>query len=123
MNRYRELSPFASAFAAEYKGFMKANSINNLQIAQKLGRNDGYVSERANGKRPLDTEDVDALAMLVPGWDGRALMMELARRTRLARSSGELIEGRFNVPTPEQTQALAASDDIDWQRRQEEENE
>lgn len=76
------MSSFAQAFAAEYKGFMSANGITNLQIAKKLGRNDGYVSERASGKRPLDTEDVDALAMLVDGWTGKDLMLELARRTR-----------------------------------------
>lgn len=109
-DRYRELRPFAAAFAAEYKGFMKANGISNMQIAHKLGRNDGYVSERANGKRPLDTEDVDALAMLVPGWDGRSLMIELARRTRAAQAGGELIEGRFNVGGSDQDLAEVASE-------------
>lgn len=82
MNRYREISAFAVAFAAEYKGFMKANGVTNLQIAEHLGRNDGYVSERANGKRPLDTDDVDALAHLA-SWSPKELMIELARRARI----------------------------------------
>lgn len=81
-DRYNKLSPFALAFAAEYRGFMKAAGVTGAQIAVKLGRNSGYVSERVNGKRALDTDDVDALAMLTPGWTGRTLMLELARRSR-----------------------------------------
>lgn len=83
MTRYRDISEFAQAFASEFKGFMKANSITNLQLAARLGRNDGYISERANGKRPLDADDVDALASLVQGWTGRDLMIELSRRVRV----------------------------------------
>ncbi|MGF3055655.1 hypothetical protein [Microbacterium sp. YY-01] len=98
-DRYRPLSDFAAAFAAEYKGFMRANGITNLQIAKKLDRNDGYVSERANGRRPLDTEDIDALAMLVSGWTGKTLMIELARRTRLALDTppGDVIHASFGA--------------------------
>ncbi|MFT4156527.1 MAG: hypothetical protein QM630_01140 [Microbacterium sp.] len=100
MNRYREISPFALAFAAEYKGFMKANGITNLQIAEHLGRNDGYVSERANGKRPLDTDDVDALAQLA-GWSPRELIIELARRARIQAESNVTHAdfGRPDVPS------------------------
>lgn len=96
-DRYRPLSAFAIAFAAEYKGFMVANEISNLQIAKKLSRNDGYVSERANGKRPLDTEDVDALAMLVPGWTGKELMIELARRAKETTKLAPVTSIRPNV--------------------------
>lgn len=110
--RYRPISPFAKAFAAEYKGFMRANGVTNLQIAQVLGRNDGYVSERANGKRPLDMDDIDVLAGLVSGWDGQQLMLELARRAQASTDAA----------TSTDDYALAASDDDDWQRRQEEEN-
>jgi hypothetical protein len=96
-DRYRPLSAFAAAFAQEYKGFMTANNISNVAVAARLGRNDGYVSERANGKRPLDTEDIDALAMSVPGWTGKTLMIELARRTRVSmqEAEGELIRAEF----------------------------
>lgn len=89
MNRYRNISDFAKAFAAEYAGFMKANGITNMQVASVLDRNDGYVSERKSGKRPLDLDDVDALASLVPGWTGRTLMIELSRR---ARVNGEVVD-------------------------------
>ncbi|MFT4051590.1 MAG: hypothetical protein QM677_04975 [Microbacterium sp.] len=77
---YPPIRPFSVALAREYKGFMKASSVTGAQIAAKLGRNDGYVSERANGKRPLDMDDIDALASLVHGWDGQRLMLELVRR-------------------------------------------
>ena len=90
------MSPFALAFAAEYKGFMKANSVTGAQIAEVLDRGEGYVSERVNGKRALDTNDVDSLASLVPQWDGLSLMIELSRRANAARAPrGELVEGRF----------------------------
>lgn len=81
-DQYPPMSAFARAFAAEYKGFMRAAGVTGAQLAAALGRNAGYVSERANGKRALDTNDVDALASLVAGWTGRTLMRELARRTR-----------------------------------------
>ena len=126
--RYKPLTPFATAFAAEYKGFMKANGITNLQIARKLDRNDGYVSERVNAKRALDTEDVDALAMLVPGWTGKTLMIELARRVHESR----LTEDTSNVtPFPprrdvsgpgqddEYEAPMAALDQPTWQQDQE----
>ena len=82
MNRYAPIGDFSKAFAQEYKAFMVANDIKGFQIAEKLDRAIGYVSERVNGKRPLDTEDIDALAMLVPGWSGKTLMLELARRAK-----------------------------------------
>ena len=86
-DRYRPTSPFARAFAAEYKGYMRSNGVTNLQIAEALGRNDGYVSERANGRRPLDTDDVDALASLT-ATTGRELMILLATRARGQRVVG-----------------------------------
>lgn len=61
---------------------MAANNISGKQIAEVLNREAGYVSERTNGKRPLDTDDVDALASLVSGWSGRTLTIELATRAR-----------------------------------------
>lgn len=90
------MTAFAVAFAAEFKGFMKSNGVTGAQIAEVLGRGEGYVSERTNGKRALDTNDVDALAELAgKGWTGKTLMIELARRTRLASRGGELIEVQF----------------------------
>lgn len=107
-DKFPDLSPFALAFAEEYLGFMKSKKVTGAQIAEKLGRNAGYVSERINGKRALDTEDIDALASLVGGWSGTDLMIELARRARVALQGpgGEVIEGRFGV-------APSVEDDLD----------
>lgn len=76
---------------------MAANGVTNLHLAEILGRNDGYVSERANGKRPLDTDDVDALARTVPGWTGKSLMIELAQRARVESAPSNVTRGAFGV--------------------------
>ena len=87
MTRYNELTPFSIAFAAAYRGFMAENNVTGKDIAGKLGRNTGYISERINGKRALDTEDVDALAILAGnGWDGAHLFLELVRRASEANA-------------------------------------
>lgn len=83
MSKYPQLSEFSLAFADAYRGFMKEYRVTGQGLTNKLGRALGYVSERVNGKRALDTEDVDALAMLAgDGWTGRTLMIELSRRAR-----------------------------------------
>lgn len=126
MERYPVLSPFTLAFAKVYRGFMKESGITGRMIADKLGRNVGYVSERVSGKRALDTEDVDALAMLVGnGWTGRTLMIELARRAR-AHDLDELPEnvggsvhdqlphfGKIDVSALRQSGVALAADERD----------
>lgn len=75
------LRPFSVAFAAQYRGFMKSENITQQHIADLINRDRSYVSERVNALRPLDTDDVDALASLT-GWTGRDLMIELSKRAR-----------------------------------------
>ena len=77
------MSAFALAFATEYKKYMKAHKVRQRQIAEYLGFTEAYVSERVNGKRAIDTNDVDALAAL-SGTTGRSLMIELAPRKHCA---------------------------------------
>lgn len=106
MSRYPVLSDFSRAFAAAYRGFMAEHRVSGRQIADKLDRNIGYVSERVNAKRPLDTEDVDALAMLVgEAWSGRTLMIELARRAK------ETLEVEYSNVTSMDDHRLASLDD------------
>lgn len=83
MTRYAPLSAFTTAFAAEYRGWAAAHAITQDALADALGRNRSYVSERMSGKRALDTEDVDALAALT-ATTGKELMIELARRVRVS---------------------------------------
>lgn len=80
-NDFREMSAFTLAFAEEYKKYMKAHKVKQRQIAEYLGFTEAYVSERVNGKRAIDTNDIDALASL-SGTTGRSLMIELARLTK-----------------------------------------
>lgn len=92
---------------------MKAHKVRQVAIANALQVTEAYVSERVNGKRALDTDDVDALAKLT-GTTGKNLMIELARLAKedikVNAMSGEerqrimdaKIDGGF---------ALAASDD------------
>lgn len=98
-NQFPPMSPFAIAFADEYRGFMKSKGVTGAQIAVVLDRGEGYVSERVNGKRALDTNDVDALASLVDGWTGLELMRELARRTRETSHVAPVTPIRRNVGT------------------------
>lgn len=109
----KPISAFAIAFANEYKSYMKAHKVRQVAIANALQVTEAYVSERVNGKRALDTDDVDALAKLT-GTTGKNLMIELARLAKedikVNALSGEerqkimdaKIDGGF---------ALAASDD------------
>jgi transcriptional regulator with XRE-family HTH domain len=106
------MSKFAIRFASEYKGFMKSAGISGAQLAEKLGRGEGYVSERINGKRAIDTNDIDALARLAEGWDGRSLMIELARRVRynVENKTNNVTELRPNVSRSTETVDLKTVD-------------
>lgn len=78
---FRAVSAFALAFAEQYKKYMKAHGVKQRQIAEHMKVTEAYVSERVNGKRALDANDVDALAVL-SDTTGRSLMIELARLTK-----------------------------------------
>ncbi|WP_162903632.1 hypothetical protein [Leucobacter sp. wl10] len=80
MSRYPEVGIFSLAFAEEYRSFMEENDVSGTRLAEQMGRGVGYVSERVNGKRPLNEDDVEALAALVDGWNGVSLLLELLRR-------------------------------------------
>jgi transcriptional regulator with XRE-family HTH domain len=78
---FRPLTPFATAFSVEYKGWMLGHNVTQKQLADELQRTVPYVSERINAKRALDTLDVDALAVLT-SVTPRDLMIELAKRAK-----------------------------------------
>lgn len=65
----------------EYHAYMKAHNITQVQIAEVLDRTQPYISKAIKLKRPIDVDDVDALAQL-SGTTGRSLMIELARLTK-----------------------------------------
>lgn len=111
--RFPQIRPFTRAFAMEYKAFMNAHGVRGAHIAAALSRGEGYVSERVNGKRPLDTEDIDVLATLVDGWTGADLTIELARkagkRVQEPATPGNVVKGSFGVGAPrEDVEEVAA---------------
>lgn len=107
---YPPPSELSVAFAREYKAFMLASGIRGNQVAERLGRNESYVSVRVNGKRPLDTDDIDALAVLA-GWNGTDLFIELARRAQAAVSSGVGSETAQSNVIPLRQHGTPADDD------------
>lgn len=112
-NDYKEISPFAIAFAEQYRAYMKAHSVRQYQLAEALGRTQPYVNDRVTGKRALDTDDVDALAKLT-GSNGTTLMIELARlakeslkaKTMTGEERQRIMDAKIDGGF-----ALAASDD------------
>jgi transcriptional regulator with XRE-family HTH domain len=65
--------------SAALRTFMGDRGITQQQVADTLGRSQGYVSQRTSGRRDLSVDIVSAvadLAHLTP----RALMVELTER-------------------------------------------
>jgi hypothetical protein len=93
---FKPMTPFALAFAMEYKGWMKGHNVTLRELAEVENRTHPYILERVNGKRALDTLDVDALAGLT-GTTGRDLMIELARRTKESIASDTNSSGHIDL--------------------------
>lgn len=112
-NKRKALSAFALAFASEYKAYAKIHGVTQTQLAEYLDRVQSYVNRGMNGKRALDTDDVDALAKLT-GTTGKNLMIELARLAKedikINTMSGEERQ-RIMDAKIDGGLALAASDD------------
>lgn len=70
---------FSKTFAQVLRGVMTEQGITVEQVAERLGRSTGFVSERTRGIRPVDTDIVDAVASL-SDQESAALFMEIARR-------------------------------------------
>ena len=77
----RPVGEFTRLFAAEVKGALKSANVNQLEVAEAMGRNQSYVSERISGKRAFTTDDLDVIAKLC-GETPKAFITEMARRTR-----------------------------------------
>lgn len=75
-------SAFASRFAAQIRGVLSEHAVQGYQLADRLGRSKGYVSERLSGLRPMDTDMIDAVAELV-GMETLDLVAEVGRRMGL----------------------------------------
>lgn len=74
---------FSRKFAAALRGVMAERGINQKDVAEQLGRSEGFVSARMNGHAAPDMDMADAVAGLT-GVDPGDLLDELNRRIRSA---------------------------------------
>lgn len=82
-NDFPPITDFSVRFAAEFKGWMSANHVTQMQLATYMGRTQPYISERVNGRRAISTDEVDALASLT-GVTGKDLIIELSKRAHVS---------------------------------------
>jgi hypothetical protein len=62
MSDDRPTSPFSRTFASVLRGYMNERGITRPALMKHMHRSKGYVAEHLNGKRPPDTDMVDAVA-------------------------------------------------------------
>lgn len=112
MDRMDEAARFSDALVLEIKAEMGRQGLSSRALGRLIGKSSQYMSDRLDGGSPktgervtLSVRDLFAMANAL-GIDE----VELARRAASAATSAS-------------TYALAASDDEDWQSRQEAENE
>lgn len=58
------VTPFSVAFGAALRTVMAARGITQTALGDVIGYNQGYVSERLAGKRPVDTDLIAGVAEL-----------------------------------------------------------
>lgn len=79
----RPVSDFSRRFAAALRGVMAERGINQKDVAARLNRSPGYVSEHMSGKRAVDGDIIAAVADAV-GREAEELVEEVAQRMRRA---------------------------------------
>lgn len=110
----RPLGEFSKAVSAEIKGLMATHGVTQSVFAKALGRNQGYVSERVNGLKAFDTDEIDTLAGLI-GSTGQDLITTVSRRIAEDSRPSNVIVGSFgqNGISREIVEASAAHETID----------
>lgn len=91
----RPISKFSRDLSDLLQGFMRERGITAQAVADHLGRSKGFVSEHTSGKKPPDSDLLDAVADLA-GVTTPALMAELSRRMALpddVRETADTIKG------------------------------
>lgn len=76
----REVPEFTRLVARTIKGMMAERGVTQSQVAEAIGRTQGYVSERVNGLDSWNTAEIEALAHIFGISGGMELMMEIGRR-------------------------------------------
>ena len=93
----RTPAAFSREFARKLNGVVSEHEQppTGRDLARALSRNDGYVSERKNGKRSWSVDDIDVIADQL-GVDGLDLMLTVLGRMQ-PPSAGRVIP--FPVPS------------------------
>lgn len=76
-----KISAFSVEFASALRGVMRQYGVTLQALADLTGRSKAFYSERTGGKRPCDTDILDAVAT-VAQTSTRELVIEIARRMR-----------------------------------------
>lgn len=75
----RAVREFSRSFALHLGSVMRERGVQQIQVATALDRTKSYVSVRVNGKKPVDSDMLDAVAELA-GVDTKDLLDEINRR-------------------------------------------
>jgi transcriptional regulator with XRE-family HTH domain len=70
------VSAFTQAFAAGVRDVMRKYGVQQVPLAERIGRSQGFISERTSGKRAVDTDILDGIAAMA-GVTPRALVREI----------------------------------------------
>lgn len=77
----RKLTPRALELARNLKAFTQEEGITQQAVADKIGRPQGYVGHRLNGRSAMDIETLGAIADFA-GMSVAALLVEMQARSR-----------------------------------------
>lgn len=95
----RDPASFGFQVSTVLRDLMRERGITQQDVADVLGRSQGYVSQRTNGREVLGLDIIQAvahLAHLTP----RALMVELTERTARVAESGTESSSSPDAPAP-----------------------
>lgn len=87
------ISEFSREFARHLRGVMREHDITGAALATRLHRSEAFISERTGGRRPADTDIIDAVAELA-GTDTSGLVGEIARRMQEGGAPRKLTPAR-----------------------------
>lgn len=93
------MSEFAAEVASKVRGLIaESEGVTQEKIALAIGKSQGYVSPRINGKEAWNTRELDILAALL-GMSGIELIQEVMKRGdfRLAAQEGHEEPGDESV--------------------------
>lgn len=74
------MPPVAVFIATAIKGLMAERGVTQTAMASRLGRTQGYVSERVNGVDAFNTTELEEIAHILGFGDAFSLLAEIQKR-------------------------------------------